>query len=84
MVTFSIHEAKTHPSRLVGQVRAGETVILAHAGKPVAKLSLIDAPAVPRQLGFLASALRVPGDFDRLGVKEKASLFGERGHLARS
>jgi len=36
-----VHEAKTHLSRLLEEVEAGEEVILAKAGKPVAKLSPI-------------------------------------------
>ena len=83
METFNIHHAKTHLSRLVEQVSAGETIILARAGKPVAKVSPVDAPAAPRRLGFLARELRVPADFDRLGEKEIVALFGEPRRPAR-
>lgn len=44
MVTTNIHEAKTHLSRLVERAAAGETVIIAKAGKPVAKLVAIEPP----------------------------------------
>lgn len=37
-VTVNIHEAKTHLSRLLEQVQAGERVIIAKAGKPIAEL----------------------------------------------
>jgi prevent-host-death family protein len=83
METFNIHEAKTHLSRLVEQVSAGETIILARAGRPVAKVSPVDAPAAPQRLGFLAGELRVPADFDRLGEKEIVALFGEPSRAAR-
>ena len=38
MVTVNIHEAKTHLSRLLAQVEAGEEVTIARNGKPVARL----------------------------------------------
>jgi antitoxin (DNA-binding transcriptional repressor) of toxin-antitoxin stability system len=39
-VTVNVHEAKTHLSRLLEQVEAGERVVIARAGKPVADLVL--------------------------------------------
>ena len=38
MRTINIHEAKTHLSRLVDEVSAGEELIIAKAGKPLARL----------------------------------------------
>ena len=38
MVTVNVHEAKTHLSRLLADVEAGEEVVIARNGKPVAKL----------------------------------------------
>ena len=38
MVTVNVHEAKTHLSRLLLQVEAGEEVVIARNGKPVARL----------------------------------------------
>ena len=38
MVTVNVHEAKTHLSRLLAQVEAGEEVIIARNGNPVARL----------------------------------------------
>jgi prevent-host-death family protein len=38
MQTVSVHAAKTHFSRLVGRAAAGEEIIIAKTGKPVAKL----------------------------------------------
>ena len=38
MVTVNVHEAKTHLSRLLAQVEAGEEVVIARNGKPVARL----------------------------------------------
>ena len=38
MVTVNVHEAKTNLSRLLAQVEAGEDVVIARNGKPVARL----------------------------------------------
>ena len=38
MATFNVHEAKTHLSKLLAKVEAGEEVIIARNGKPVARL----------------------------------------------
>jgi prevent-host-death family protein len=51
MVSFNIYEAKTQFSKLIRQVRAGEEVIIADAGIPVAKLVPIDPPRTARVLG---------------------------------
>ena len=49
---INVHEAKTHLSRLLDRVKAGETVILAKNGKPYAQLSPLEPPK-PRELGFV-------------------------------
>src|SRR5690349_10281601 len=54
MKTYNIHEAKTHLSRLLEAVAAGEEIVIAKAGKPVAKLVPAQAPTTPRTLGALA------------------------------
>lgn len=66
MQTFNIHAAKTHLSRLVDAAAAGEEILIARAGRPVARLvPLQELPASPRrQLGRLAGQLAVPEDFD--------------------
>ena len=64
MQTINIHEAKTHLSRLVEGVAAGEEVIIAKAGRPVACLVALAKPAGRRKLGILAGKMTVPDDFD--------------------
>jgi prevent-host-death family protein len=76
MVTVNIHEAKTHLSKLVERAASGETVVIARAGKPLVRVSALDAPAEPRRLGFLAGEIDVPDDFDDMGAEEIAALFG--------
>ncbi len=76
MTTVNIHEAKTQLSKLVDQAVKGEPFVIAKAGKPLVKVAALDAPAVPRRLGFLEGEISVPDDFDRMGEAEIASLFG--------
>jgi prevent-host-death family protein len=79
MQTINIHAAKTQLSRLVDAVAAGEEIIIARAGKPIAKLVPLDAPrAQPkRTLGILTGRLQVPADFDApLSEHDLASFEG--------
>ncbi len=66
MQTVNIHAAKTQLSRLVDQAAAGEEIVIARAGKPVARLVPLAAAPAPRKrvLGILNGALQVPADFD--------------------
>jgi prevent-host-death family protein len=75
MSIVNIHDAKTQFSKLVDQAAAGETVIIAKAGKPVAKLVGLTAPIVPSRLGFLAGQFLVPDDFDTMGAEDIAEMF---------
>lgn len=76
MTTVNIHEAKTQLSRLVERAAKGEPFVIAKAGKPLVKVSAVDAPAQPKRLGFLKGEIDVPDDFDRMGEREIAALFG--------
>ncbi|MBA2409918.1 MAG: type II toxin-antitoxin system Phd/YefM family antitoxin [Gammaproteobacteria bacterium] len=51
MTTINIHEAKTNLSRLLEQVAAGEEIIIARAGKPVARIVPLSKPD-PRKPGI--------------------------------
>ena len=64
MRTVNIHAAKTQLSRLVDAAAAGEEIIIAKAGKPLARLGPLVEPRTKRRLGILAGKLRVPEDFD--------------------
>lgn len=77
MLTVNIHEAKTHLSRLIEAVGRGESVIIARAGKPVARLGPVSAPEpkVMQRLGFLAGHAEVPDDFDQMGAEEIVAMF---------
>jgi prevent-host-death family protein len=79
MQTVNIHEAKTHLSKLVEQAAKGEPFVIAKAGKPLVKVTALDAPEAgqTRRLGFLAGRIAVPDDFDRMGSAEIERMFGE-------
>ncbi|MDE0041149.1 MAG: type II toxin-antitoxin system Phd/YefM family antitoxin [Candidatus Poribacteria bacterium] len=66
MKTINIHEAKTRFSQLVERAQAGEEVIIAKAGVPVAKLIRYNESDVPRQPGFWRGKVRIADDFDEL------------------
>lgn len=62
--TVNIHEAKTHLSRLVDDVAAGAEVIIAKAGRPVARLISVSVPVKKKKLGLLKGKIKVAGDFN--------------------
>ena len=59
-------------------MQKGESVIIAKAGKPIARLvgMAAERPARERRLGFLKGQYSVPGDFDRMAEPEIAAMFG--------
>jgi prevent-host-death family protein len=63
MIEVGIHEAKTHLSKLLRRVAAGEEIIIARAGKPVARLLPVDK-GKSRKLGQDQGLFEVPDDFD--------------------
>lgn len=60
----NIHEAKTHFSRIVDQAAGGEEVIIAKAGRKVAKLVPLSSRPQPKKLGALRGRIQVPDDFN--------------------
>jgi len=73
----NLHEAKTHLSRLVDRAAAGEEIVIARAGKPVARLVSIDELAKPRRLGLFAGEIRIADDFDELPEDLQRAFEGE-------
>lgn len=65
MHTINIHEAKTHLSRLVDEVAAGQTdIVIAKAGKPMVRLVPIETGKPARKFGLLKGKVRIAADFD--------------------
>jgi prevent-host-death family protein len=75
MRTVNIHAAKTHLSRLVEDAAAGEEIIIAKSGKPVARLCPLAEPKKRRELGRLRGQIVVPDNFDRLYEEEIRAMF---------
>jgi prevent-host-death family protein len=61
--TVNVHEAKTHLSRLLEQVENGGEVVIARAGRPVARLVAFSRPG-KRPLGLDAGRGTIADDFD--------------------
>lgn len=73
-IQVNVQEAKTHLSRLLAQVEAGEDVVIARGGRPVARLAPLEPPAT-RETGFVDYA--VPDSFfDPLPEEELARWDG--------
>jgi prevent-host-death family protein len=74
----NIHEAKTHLSRLLQRVIAGEEITIARAGVPVARLVAVERPPSPRPMGMDRGRFTVPQDFnDPLPDDLLALFYGE-------
>jgi prevent-host-death family protein len=74
MKTINIHAAKTHLSRLIERVQAGEEIVIAKAGRPAARLVPIEDARKPVKIGGLKGA-PVPDDFNTMFEEEIAALF---------
>ena len=61
--SVNVHQAKTHLSSLLNRVIAGEEIVIAKAGTPVARLVPI-SKAPPRKPGSAKGLIVVPPDFD--------------------
>lgn len=64
MSSVNIHEAKTQLSRLLERVEAGEEIVIARAGKPVARLVPYAEGGAPRALGSMRGQIWIADDFD--------------------
>ena len=60
----NLYEGKTHLSRLVDRAASGEEVVIAKAGRPVAKLVPLAAGNRPRRPGVWKRKLRIAKNFD--------------------
>ena len=60
----NVHEAKTHLSRLLERVEAGEEIVLARAGRPIARIVPYGARREPRRPGIWKGRVWIAPDFD--------------------
>jgi prevent-host-death family protein len=63
---ITVHEAKTHLSRLVERAASGEEIVIGRAGKPEVKLVPYRASSGPRQPGAWSGRVWMSDDFDVL------------------
>jgi prevent-host-death family protein len=76
MRQVNVHAAKTHLSRLIEEVEAGETVILARAGKPVARIVPMEVEPSAGRIGFLKGHVRGGDTADFSGGAAADGLLG--------
>lgn len=72
---INIYAAKTHLSRLIDQVNAGEEVVITRHGRPVARLVQANATPPKRKLGTLKGKVQMSEDFDAPLPDEILKLF---------
>lgn len=76
METVNTHHAKTHLSELLDRAARGEEIIIAKAGKPVAKLIGYSRETAPRTGGQWKGLVRMGSDFDEPLPPDIAAAFG--------
>ncbi len=64
MDTVNLYEAKTNLSQLVERAAQGEEIVIAKAGRPLAKLVPLTKRTASRPLGLLANEVQIGADFD--------------------
>lgn len=77
MITANIYQAKTNLSKLIEQVESGKEIIIAKAGKPVAKLISYKQKLQPRKPGLLKGKIFVPDDFNEEDKEINKLFYGE-------
>ena len=79
MKSVNVHQAKTQFSKLLAKVERGGEVVIARAGKPVARLVAIETPAATPTLGADAGMFVIPDDFDAPLPADVLDTFEGRG-----
>ena len=77
MQVINIHQAKTNLSKLIEKTLNGEDVIIAKAGKPVAKLIAYKEKLKPRKLGLLKGKIFVPDNFNDEDKEINKLFYGD-------
>ena len=77
MQLVNIHEAKTRLSKLLERVEAGEEIVIARYGKPVAILSRAEGNLPPRQPGALKGKIWVSEQFDDADEELEQLFYGD-------
>lgn len=77
MTVVNVDEVKRDLPRYLEHVARGEEVVIASAGKPIAKLVPYQSPAAPRVPGYWKGKVRIAPDFDVLPHEVAAAFRGE-------
>jgi len=75
----NLYEAKTSLSKLVDRAAAGEEIIIAKAGKPLARLTSFPKGGKPRVPGGWEGRVKIAPDFDEPLPDELLDAFEGRG-----
>jgi prevent-host-death family protein len=75
--TVNVYEAKTHLSKLLERVEHGEEIVIARAGRPIAKLVPVPRRTEPRKPGGWEGRVWMAPDFDELPSHLLAAFEGE-------
>ena len=78
MKPINIHEAKTHLSKLIERVEAGEEFVIARAGRPAARLVPLERAGRPITPGKMKFPGGIPDDFNTMFEAEIEALFSGR------
>ena len=74
-LTINIYDAKTSLSQLVERAAAGEEIIIAKAGRPMARLAPLRSKRSPNLIGALAGQVEIGPDFDAPLPEDVAAAF---------
>ncbi len=77
--SVNVYEAKTHLSQLLDRAAAGEEIVIARAGRPIARLVALSSASTGRRVpGAWRGKVNIAEDFDELPVEMDAAFRGER------
>lgn len=76
--SVNVYEAKTHLSQLLDRAAAGEEIVIARAGRPIARLVALSGASQRRVPGAWRGKVSIADDFDELPAEMDAAFRGER------
>lgn len=79
METVNMHQAKTQLSKLIERASAGEEIVIARAGHPVARIVPLVSRTEPRKPGMLKGRIKLAENFDAPLPKELLAAFEGKG-----
>ncbi len=76
--SVNVYEAKTHLSQLLDRAAAGEEIVIARAGRPIARLVALSGASRGRVPGAWRGNVNIADDFDELPAEMDAAFHGQR------